>query len=81
MRGTLIVQKINELPIEHLKEISPFTCCGLHLFGPFLVIVGRKERKWYAQYPLVSQAEQFIKCDNRTSLIGSESELKKVLTK
>ena len=36
-----------DLPKERAEEAPPFTCCGLDMFGPFLIIERRTELKRY----------------------------------
>ena len=45
--GKLGEQKTAELPFDWLQEESPFTCCGVDLFGPFVNCNKRKELKRY----------------------------------
>ena len=47
MRGKLQLQKLADFPKERMSEESPFTYCGVDLFGSFLVKDGRKEVKRY----------------------------------
>ena len=39
--------KNGELPFDRLQEESPFTYCGVNLFGPFVICSKRKELKRY----------------------------------
>ena len=36
-----------ELPFDRLQEAPPITCCGVDLFGPFIITNRRKELKRY----------------------------------
>ena len=37
----------NVLDEDSISEESPFSCCGIYMFGPFTVKDGRKEKKRY----------------------------------
>ena len=46
-RGIPVEQKMAELPVHRLAEAPPFTCCGVDMFGPFLINQQRNEIKRY----------------------------------
>ena len=45
--GKIGEQKMAELPFDRLQEESPFTYCGVDLFGPFTIKVKSREIKRY----------------------------------
>ena len=47
LREKLGEQLMSELPSDRLQEYTPFTYCGVDLFGPFTVKSYRKELKRY----------------------------------
>ena len=47
LRGKICQQKMGNLPADRLSEGHSFTCCGVDMFGPFLVKDGRSIQKSY----------------------------------
>ena len=47
LRGNFQQQKMASLTSDRLCEESPFTYCGVHLFGPFVTKEGHKALKCY----------------------------------
>ena len=47
LRGTVIEQKMSDLPEDRLESCPPFTYYGVDYFGPFTIKEGRKELKRY----------------------------------
>ena len=47
LRGQPTIQKMSELPLSRTTDVSPFTYCGVDMFGPFIIKEGRKEMKRY----------------------------------
>ena len=57
LRGKLQQQKTADLPKDRMSEETPFSYCGITLFGPFVVKYGREEVKRYgALYTCLSRA-------------------------
>ncbi|XP_063969426.1 uncharacterized protein LOC135157513 [Lytechinus pictus] len=47
LRGSLVQQKMSELPKERVEPSAPFTYCAVDYFGPFLLKERRSEVKRY----------------------------------
>ena len=47
LRGTVVEQKMSDLPEDRLKCCPPFTYCAVDYFGPFMIKEGRKTLKRY----------------------------------
>ena len=47
LRGRVGKQIMADLPHDRLKEESPFTHCGVNIYGPFLIREGRNTFKRY----------------------------------
>ncbi len=47
LRGQPAIQKMSELPLSRTTDVSPFSYCGVDMFGPFIIKEGRKEIKRY----------------------------------
>ena len=47
LRGSVLEQRMSDLPEDRLESTPPFTYCAVDYFGPFIVKDGRKELKRY----------------------------------
>ena len=60
--------KDGDLQSDRLTQETPFTYCGIDMFGPFLIKDGRKERKYYgAVFPGMSSRPVHIETTNSMS--------------
>ena len=46
-RGSVVEQKMADLPTDRTETVVPFTYCAVDLFGPFVIKERRKELKRY----------------------------------
>ena len=55
LNGKICQQKMGNLPADRISEELPFTCCGVDMFGPFLVKDSQKTQEIWGDVSMFIQ--------------------------